>query len=65
MASNHYPDSKLLSGYPDNTDICFSSSMHGKYSKTKYFSKNAWPVADETYYVNVCKYRVLLVLLLL
>ena len=26
MASNHYPDSKLLSGYPDNTDICFSPS---------------------------------------
>ena len=22
MASNYYPDSKLLSGYPDNTDIC-------------------------------------------
>ena len=28
MASNHYPDSKLLSGYPDNTDICFSPTLY-------------------------------------
>jgi len=26
MSSNYYPDSNLLSGYPDNTDICFSPS---------------------------------------
>ena len=30
MASNYYPDSKLLFGYPVNTDICFSPSPNIK-----------------------------------
>ena len=27
MSSNYYPDSNSLSGYPDNTDICFSPTV--------------------------------------
>ena len=37
MASKYYPDSKLLSGYPDNTDIRFSPNTHTKVTERSFF----------------------------
>ena len=44
MSSTYYPDSNLLSEYPDNTDICFSSNTYTSALKPGY---NCWPMASD------------------
>jgi len=49
MASNYYLDTNLLSGYPDNMDICFSPSTQtlASVQHIEKLTADVWVVAHD------------------